>query len=492
MKITYKKTWFNPLYFIIKQLLKEGVSEFYIYGGKSSSKTVSICQTIVTECFKNNEDALIYRKESATIETTTKNTVDLAVQTTRLHNAFKKMDREFRSVNNDRVIFRGLDKEGKIKGIENFAWMFWDELDQFDFEEYSQAMLSFRGEVVKGFFGAWNPISEESWVKKKIVDVEEWHDHEVLKLPNDDSFVRISKDGGKALIKTNYKDNYWTVGSPCETYGYRDEKLISRYEKLQETDPKRYDVEVLGNWGVIGANDPYIQGFNENINVGKTVFNPRETVYLGFDYNVGNSCSVSQLYEYSPQKWRFHLLKEYKLDGGEGRDLQALCMIVAKDWGHCIIRCTGDASGNNSNALTQGSIGANMLMQKYMTEYIYKFHAQSVREYLRAGIEHFKFVKFSKNPDTDLSGWICSFLVKTLEKDFVIDSNCVIMRADLKKARRLPNGKLDKLHANANDYGHVMDTWRYIVHAFATDLWKYLAKVHNVYIPEHYVKHLES
>lgn len=491
MIIRYKKTWFNPLYFIIKQLLKEGVAEFYIYGGKSSSKTVSICQTIVTECFKNNEDALIYRKESVTIETTTKNTVDLAVNTTRLHNAFKKMDREFRSINNDRIIFRGLDKEGKIKGVESFAWMLWDELDQFDYEEYSQAMLSFRGEVVKAFFGAWNPISEESWVKKKIVDVEEWHDHETLRLPNDDSFVRISKDGGKALIKTNYKDNYWTVGSPCGTYGFRDEKLISRYEKLQETDPKRYDVEVLGNWGVIGADDPYIRGFDENINVGKTLFNPKGIVYIGFDYNRRNTCSVSQITEYKPFKWKFQVLKEYQLNGGESQDLKALCRRVAQDWGNCIIRCTGDASGNNSNPVTESNIGANAQMVKHLNEAILEFHQDFVDYCKQSGIKHFEFVKFSKNPNLALSGWTCSFVIQSLMSDFIIDSNCSILISDLKKARREPDGSLDKLHAQKNDYGHVMDGWRYVIHTFMKDIISYLIKKNNVYVPEQYLKILE-
>ena len=48
--IKFSKKWFNPLYFILCELLKEDSIRFiFIYGGKGLSKTVSIAQLLLKE-----------------------------------------------------------------------------------------------------------------------------------------------------------------------------------------------------------------------------------------------------------------------------------------------------------------------------------------------------------------------------------------------------------------------------------------------------------
>jgi hypothetical protein len=263
------------------------------------------------------------------------------------------------------------------------------------------------------------------------------------------------------------------VGSPCGTYGYRDENLLAKYERKREFDYEDYLINVLGEWGIIRPESLYIDGFNAKINTGVTVFNPRQVILLGFDYNVGNSCVVGQMWEYALDKWRINVLEEYHLSGGENNDLEALCEKLAVKWGKYDIHYTGDASGNNGSALTQGSVGANTLVGNYLTKYVAKYH----------GHNRVTFKKFKKNPDTDLSGWICSFLFKVMGKDFMLSETCSILIRDLNKAEKLAGGKLDKAKANKGDYGHVMDGLRYLVHAFCFDLWKMLSKDYD--LPEH-------
>ena len=80
MKIQYKKNWFNPLYFVILELMKRGVNEFYIYGGKSSSKTITIGQIIAQLCIENNQSAICFRKVGGTIKTTLKESFKVSVK----------------------------------------------------------------------------------------------------------------------------------------------------------------------------------------------------------------------------------------------------------------------------------------------------------------------------------------------------------------------------------------------------------------------------
>lgn len=471
--IRFDKEWFNPLYFIIKKLLSEGVSEFYIYGGKSSAKTISVCQFIATQCLTKFQNALIFRKEQSTIKTTIKESTKLAIDMSRLSGGYTIMDFSIRSMYGNRITFKGIDNEEKAKGVEGCSYILWDELNQFEYAEYSQMILSFRGAVAKAFFGTWNPVSEDSWVKKELIDKDVWIDWEGGKLPSEHSFIKKNKQGNRVLIKTIYEDNYWTVGSPCGTYGYRDENLLAKYERKREFDYEDYLINVLGEWGIIKPESLYIDGFNAKINTGVTVFNPRQIILLGFDYNVGNSCVVGQMWEYAPDKWTIKILEEYHLQGGEGSDLEVLCERLAVKYGKYDIHYTGDASGNNGSALTQGSVGANTLVGNYLRKYVLKYHKH----------DRVIFKKFKKNPDTDLSGWIVSFLFKVMGNDFMLSETCSILIRDLNKAEKLAGGKLDKNKANKGDYGHLMDGLRYLIHAFCFDLWKQLSKDYD--LPEH-------
>ena len=47
-KITYSKKWFNPLFFILEDIVLNmpKVKRVLVYGGKSSAKTASISQLI--------------------------------------------------------------------------------------------------------------------------------------------------------------------------------------------------------------------------------------------------------------------------------------------------------------------------------------------------------------------------------------------------------------------------------------------------------------
>ena len=165
MKIQYKKNWFNPLYFVILELMKRGVNEFYIYGGKSSSKTITIGQIIAQLCIENNQSAICFRKVGGTIKTTLKESFKVSVNTSRLSNGYRTMDFSFKSLyNNATIVLKGLDDENKAKGIEGYSYLYHDELDQFTEEDYKESINAFRGEIAKCYFAAWNPTNITSFV----------------------------------------------------------------------------------------------------------------------------------------------------------------------------------------------------------------------------------------------------------------------------------------------------------------------------------------
>src|ERR1700733_1603500 len=108
MKPTFNKKWFNPLYFILNDIIKDPTIRIVlVYGGKSSAKTVSICQIIAKECYVKQASAIAYRKESAIIPTTLKKSFTLAIDGLYLFPAFEKQDRRFLCDQGSEIVLKG-------------------------------------------------------------------------------------------------------------------------------------------------------------------------------------------------------------------------------------------------------------------------------------------------------------------------------------------------------------------------------------------------
>ena len=285
MNVRFKKKYFNPLYFILDDLAKDNnIRTILVYGGKSSAKTVSITQFIMKELVVKNASSIAFRKESAIIQTTLKKSFNLARSTTFLTPAVETLSFSYRNkFSSAEIVLKGLDDEEKAKGIESYKYVFLDELNHFEHGEYIQFQMSLRGIIGQKIFAAWNPVDETSWVKTDLIDKEIWIDTE-YKLPCKHSFVKISSDGKTVLIKTTYEDNYWIVGN--DNYGFKDENLISQYEKLKTTDFNRYMVNVLGEWGKVSVGGEAYKFFNTEKNTLCVNYNPELPLHLSFDFNL--------------------------------------------------------------------------------------------------------------------------------------------------------------------------------------------------------------
>ncbi|MBL0304332.1 MAG: hypothetical protein IPQ23_22020 [Cytophagaceae bacterium] len=455
MKIQYKKNWFNPLYFIVLELMKRGVVEFYIYGGKSSSKTITIGQIIAQLCIENNQSAICFRKVGGTIKTTLKGSMKLSISTSRLQSGYRTMDFSFKSMyNNATIILKGLDDENKAKGIEGYSYLYHDELDQFTEEDYKESINAFRGEIAKCYFAAWNPTNITSFVKTKIIDPEIWVECN-LSLPSKNSFVKVSEDGRKALIKTLYTDNYWTVGSPCGTYGFVDQNTIDKYESQKEIDYHWYSINVLGEWGVIVPDKPFFYNYKpaKHETTESITINDNLPICLSFDFNVVLSCLAGQVSVYDRYVRK---IKEFH-DPSANMDLPEFIDYIVSYFGkERRFLITGDASGNNKSAFTSGhSSGFSIIFNK-----------------LRELDVDFEDMVPTSNPSHYNSKLICNYILGK-ETDWLISAtDCPITCNDYKRMEQDSSGGLNKKHADANNYGHCGDTARYFDHVFLYDLWK--------------------
>lgn len=129
-------------------------------------------------------------------------------------------------LNDNQIIFRGLDDVDQIKSVTfrtgDLSWIWVEEADQATLEDYRQLCLRLRGidgPVPKHIILSFNPIDIDSWIKTEFFD---------RPLAAEDGFI----------LETTYHDN-----------GYLDDEYIKALENLKNVDEYYYQVYVLNQWG---------------------------------------------------------------------------------------------------------------------------------------------------------------------------------------------------------------------------------------------------
>ncbi len=125
-----------------------------------------------------------------------------------------------------KIFFRGLDDPAKITSITvergSLCWLWIEEAFEIaDEADFNMLDESIRGSVGEGLFKqvtlTFNPWNERHWLKRRFFDS-----------PSDDVLA----------MTTDYTCNEWL-----------DKADLKFFEKLRETNPKRYRVVGLGDWG---------------------------------------------------------------------------------------------------------------------------------------------------------------------------------------------------------------------------------------------------
>jgi PBSX family phage terminase large subunit len=458
--VRFDKKWFNPLYFILCDIIKDpSIRTVLVYGGKSSSKTISITQALVKECFIKGANAIAFRKESAIIPTTLKKSFNLSIDKMYLSPAFERQDRRYLCTNQgnqySEIILKGLDQEEKAKGIESYKYVYLDELNQFLQAEYEQIDLSLRGIPGQKIFASWNPVDENSWVKTELVDKYEFVDTD-YHLPCGHSFVKISTDGSAILIKTTYEDNYWIVGSPCGTYGYRDDNIISKYVNLKTKNYNSYKVNVLGEWGKTVFGGEFLKCWKSEIHTGEHPYDPEQAVYLFFDENVNPyfPCGFFQPGRNGKSPRLIHAIAAKN----PNNTVKWICREISRkltEWGHKErVYVGGDATSQKEDVKLEKGDDMFRLIMSELKEW------KPVRRTNKA------------NPSVRMSAdFFNSLLEGNIEEmDFAADKSCKVAIADYENTKEDKNGKVDKstdkdpkTGVTFQPWGHFVDLTRYFL-----------------------------
>ena len=320
-KAKIKRHRLNPNGVWLKHACKDTRLRFIVLmGGASSGKSYSVAQIFPVLAFLESTNHLVMRKVGASIEKTIYADFKASIQNTLLRwkrngeveieqplaelCTFKQNCIEFKG--GARIDFCGLDDPEKIKGISQYKRVFLDELSEYDESDFKQIRLRLRGMEGQQIISAFNPISEEHWIKKHWLDREQWNEvpMEIEGIPKELCAVKSVKMNSEKLIlnpntgeydkhapdtiviQSTYLNNFWVVGSPDGTYGYYDYQAIANFEHDRIHDPDYYQVYALGEWGHIRTGAEFFPSFNRGVVCGKFPFNPELPIHISMDSNV--------------------------------------------------------------------------------------------------------------------------------------------------------------------------------------------------------------
>lgn len=188
------------------------------------------------------------------------------------------------------ILFRGFDDPESITSITVstgvLCWVWIEEAFQISNEEnFNKLDMSIRGEMPPGLFKqitlTFNPWSDKIWIKKRFFD---------------------RKNPFVSTYTTNYLCNEWL-----------DEQDRALFEELRVTNPRRYRIEGLGDWGIAQGlvyenwveqefdiqEDVYQKGIYEYSEYGQLKFTPIYFGKFGLDFGYTNdptafiACAVS-------------------------------------------------------------------------------------------------------------------------------------------------------------------------------------------------------
>lgn len=312
-KLTFSRRLFNPNFFhLVAEMIDITRRFIFAYGGSSSAKSFSCVQAILIQgCLIEKSNTLVFRKVSATIKKTIKKDFEGVIKAYGLEDYFDVQDFTIKCYNGSYIDFSGMDDSEKIKGISSYKRVLLEELSEFDHADFKQVRKRLRGREGQQILCTFNPIDADHWIKTELFDkqvqngltpylseaavaslsfaglapkyteiTEKWQGDPV-------EIKGVIYPPNFVVLKSTYLNNFWVMGSPCGTFGFKDIQTLIDFESDKVNDWDFYNIYALGNWGKLNKGGEAYKKFSVKRHVRPTrAYDPEKSLHLTFDENV--------------------------------------------------------------------------------------------------------------------------------------------------------------------------------------------------------------
>ena len=321
-----------------------------------------------------------------------------------------------------KIIFRGLDDPLKITSVTvevgYLCWAWFEEMYQVENEDdFNKVDMSIRGAVPEHLFKqitcTFNPWSETHWLNDRF-----------FKCGAEDRNSLITK--GLAIHKNT--NDVLAMTTNFRANEFLDEADLNVFRTMELENPKRFEVEGNGNWGICEGAVFYRWEIRE-FDVNELIKSGRFETCLGLDFGFTNDPTAFIASLVDVENKEIYVFDEHYEKGMFNEDI--VKMIEYK--GFAKSKITADSA-----------------------------EEKSIKWMKRNGLPRIR--SSVKGPDSIIYGiqYLQGYKVYILPKckNFIVEIKNYIWDTDKKTGKAL-NKPID-------DYNHLLDAWRYSVEELAT------------------------
>ncbi len=411
------------------------------YGGRGSSKSYWAATKLVFRClYEPYFRYILIRNQFNTIKDSQYQLIKDVVDKWGLNEYFKFTINPLRieCVNGNFFMCKGLDKPENIKSISDPTGIWWEEdiPDENDFITVSGSIRTTKAKYIQQIFTINPEVPEpdykDNWFHKRFFGEhteKSFRDVKIIKIGDTDVELTYT------VHHSTYKDNRWlSIVKAAE------------YENYLYTNPYKYIVHTLGEWGNTLKDGLFYKNFDRIKHINQLDYNPDIPLHISFDFNVKPYLSIliSQLVD----------KQIYVIDEITGIDpynnTKDSCKLFLNKYGShgAGLFVYGDPSGKNNS--TRSEMGYND----------YKIIEQELKQ-LRP-----TFRIATKHPPVKKRGEFINDIFRNEWNGMKITINnmCVSMIADFINVKESPDGsKLKEKKNGVETYAHLSDCLDYMM-----------------------------
>lgn len=364
MQYVFSRKLFNPLFWHLRAALRDPTIRYiYIEGGSSAGKTYTIAQALLTDTYEHDYGIMVFRRYHVDIPDSVYKSFKSAAKGLTLDEQYLfQQDLIKNEGATSFVRFRGLEDEEDIKGVEDIGIIYNNEWNQFTEKQWDQQKKRLRGRPNQKFINDWNPISDQLWQYKNVIDIDEWQDMPLnvegvpySSLDAEHSFIRKNKAGNTVWIKTTYRDNFWVVGRPDGKAGFIDTHTLAEFEHSRLHKPNMYRVYANGERGVMRTGGEFWKAFDETKHVRPMFIEDKYTLHVSCDQNASPYVTLSIWQPMGKRIRQVHELPCVAPDNNAPKSARRLAAWLRSIGYKDVVYVYGDPAGNSRSTVDYNS-----------------------------------------------------------------------------------------------------------------------------------------
>ena len=231
-------------------------SEYLLVGGYGSSKSYHIALKLILKCLQEKRKVLVVREVYETIRESCFDLfleiledMDLVFDGSARYSrksgkvGYKTSPMQLNFPNGSKIIFKGMDKPGKLKSINGVSIVWLEEASEIKYSGYKELKGRLRHPTLSlHFILSTNPVGTENWV----------YQHFFKRTNNDGTVTTILDDEDLYRRHTIVRNGVYYHHSTADDNFFLPSDYIHTLDEMQGYDPDLYRIARLGQFGLNG------------------------------------------------------------------------------------------------------------------------------------------------------------------------------------------------------------------------------------------------